>query len=259
MSIISNLIGRKIELFVFEYRGEFYRYTSSDREVTSNGEEYIPLTIKRSDLQASSEQAKKELTIDCTVEFPIVDFFKLLTPQNIKFTLFETLRSDPDNVHQLYNGILKSCVITGSTAKLTAQPFSGLLTRDICRYSYSTLCNHNLYGEGCGLNIEDHTFDFEVLSVESDGITINFTTQLPVGNFVNGVMRLDSGEARMVIEEVGSGLKVISPFENINTGDLVRVSLGCDRTVSACKGFNNYDNYLGFRYIPNRNPYINGL
>lgn len=259
MGIVSNLIGRKVELYVFEYRGEFYRYTSSDRVVTSNNEDYIPLTIKRSTLQASGEQAKKELSIDCTVEFPIVDFFKKLTPQNIKFTLFETLRSDPDNKHQLYNGILKSCVINGNTAKLTAQPFSGLLTRDICRYSYSTLCNHSLYSAACGLDVENFTGEYEVSIIGNDGITIDFTVPLPIGNFVNGVVRLDNGESRMIIEEVGNGLKVISPFENLKVGDTVKVSLGCDRTVSACKSFNNYDNFLGFRYIPNRNPYTNGL
>jgi hypothetical protein len=46
----------------------------------------------------------------------------------------------------------------------------------------------------------------------------------------------------------------------ILVGDNVTLTAGCDRTRATCVAkFNNLANFMGFPYIPTKNPYSSGL
>lgn len=263
MSIFSDLLGSKVEVYKFFYKNEILRVTSSDTRINFNNEWYEPSTIKRSDYNISNDKTRNEIKLTVSSKFEVVDYFQSITPDDIRVEIFQTLRNDTSKSFKIFNGLVKSLNMKKNISEITLQPFASLLTRDICRYSYQTLCNNSLYDVNCKLNIEDFSTITTITDISSDGITftLDVEDQFRVDNFTNGVLRIsETGEARMVIESTHNVVKVMSPFTTVKIGDLVKISVGCNRSSANCKEkFSNFKNYAGFEYIPNRSPFENGL
>lgn len=255
--------GTFVELYRFIHRNEVITVTSSDSPVNFNNEDYSPISIKRTDYSVTTQNSRAEIKITTSHKFEVVDFFRSITPDDINVEIYRVdIDSQFQESNKIFSGLVKSLDMKQNVAEFTLQPFASLLTRDICRYSYQTLCNNSLYDSNCKLNIEDHSLQ-TTGSLDPDGIT--FTLDIPNQSdpavWQNGLLRINrTGEARMIIESNNNIVKVISPFTDFQEGDIVKVSKGCNRGSEQCKTrFNNFNNFAGFEYIPNRDPYQNGL
>lgn len=261
--MFNFITGTFVEVYRFTHRNEVVTVTSCDSNINFNNEDYVPVSIKRTDHSVTSQTAKSEIKITTSQKFEIVSYFDTITPDDIGVEIFRVDADDMfGNGQKIFSGLVKSLEMKKNLAEFTLQPFSSLLTRDICRYSYQTLCNNSLYDTHCKLNIEDHSLQSTAV-VANDGIT--FTLDIPSQSdpaiWQNGLLRINrTGEARMVIESNNNVVKVMSPFTDFQEGDLVKVSKGCNRSSEQCRSrFNNFNNFAGFEYIPNRDPYQNGL
>lgn len=260
MSIISNLFSRQVEMYRFTHMSNEYYYTSSDKPVIFLNRTYNPVTIKRSDI-ISSFDSKAILDINTTRDNEVVKLFRSLTPSSIKITIYQASRDDLTNYKQIYNGLVKTCDISNNQATLKVQSLGSLLLRDIGRQSYQKHCNHKLYSKGCGLDEADYTIVTSINSISENGLIleVNSVSGYEDQYFKNGVVRTNDGQARMIINQVGTTIEIQNVFEYLKN-DYVTLSAGCLYTSSICKTkFNNFENYRGFEYIPNRDPLQNGL
>ena len=71
--------------------------------------------------------------------------------------------------------------------------------------------------------------------------------------FARGLIFKD-GVYVFVVNATGLGLSLYRPFPYLKVGDEVYIAMGCDQSHASCKTFNNHLRFMGFPFMPNRNP-----
>ena len=67
---------------------------------------------------------------------------------------------------------------------------------------------------------------------------------------------VESGAMRFIVNHVGATLYLSRPFVEDISGQVIDIFPGCDHLRTTCAGkFANGDNFGGFPYIPNINPF----
>lgn len=260
MAILSKLLGVNVELYEFTYRGKLYLYTSADKTITYNNKTYLPETLRRSNLVKSNTKDNEALKIEGTIDLEVVQFFKSLTPSDMKVIVYRLNMTD-QTAEQIFNGIIKSCLFLENKIELKCYAYSSLLTRDINRDTHQTTCNKTLYGNRCGLNEEEYSVNAVITDINPNGIllTLNINLFSPERYSGGGVARLNDGQVKSIIDATSNTITTMSPFENFRIGDNIKLTLGCNKTSENCRLFDNFDNFAGFEYIPNRDPYKHGF
>lgn len=265
-----RIIKPKANLYNFNYKGNNYLYTDHDVSITSGDLTYLPIFINRSNIKGSNDSARSEVEITVGNDNEISKLFREFLPSDtITVIIKECHVSEPENAINLFWGEVIGCQINDDESTLTALPINVLLNTKSARLTYQPFCNHVLYKNGCKLNIDDFKFSATVSNI-TDGKTvihlsrtINFTTSDPIYNnyLKSGIIITNSGEYKTIIEVYsqsisGGSIKVLTPLADLNIGDVIYLAPGCNRTSNYCKNkFNNFNNFLGFEFVPNQNPF----
>jgi len=122
------------------------------------------------------------------------------------------------------------------------------------RNLYQPGCNHQLYGNGCGLSRSS----YQVSGTATGGTAtrINWSTGKAAGYYDQGVIVFTSGRnlgARRTIKKSdASGLDIALPLPYAPlSGESFTVAPGCDKTHTTCSSkFNNLTRYRGFPWVP---------
>lgn len=116
-------------------------------------------------------------------------------------------------------------------------------------------CVHPLYSAGCGASKVAALTEISVVAVSNTLIEVGDLSSFSAGWFSGGLLEY-AGDARFILEHSGNILRLASPMTSLTTGVDVSLYPGCDKTTTMCVAkFNNIDNYLGFPWMPNRNPF----
>ncbi|MGA8573973.1 MAG: DUF2163 domain-containing protein [Desulfobaccales bacterium] len=167
----------------------------------------------------------------------------------------------PTGVVWLFSGLVTEIITGGLTAQIKIDSHLYTLDLKIPRNLYQHLCNHVLYGQGCGLN----GASYAVAAQAQAGSTIfqiatNLTGYAP-GYFSLGKLQFTSGALQGtwigIQSQAGSGsapvaLTLTPPLLAAPApGDAFTAWPGCDRALSTCQNkFNNVGNFRGFPWIP---------
>lgn len=92
----------------------------------------------------------------------------------------------------------------------------------------------------------------------------NTFTSLEALSFASGWFTLGKAkkgnEVRLIIEHVGDTITLNIPFSNLQVGDEIDITPGCDKNPGTCSSkFGNLLNFGGFPYIPPKNPTLVAL
>lgn len=146
---------------------------------------------------------------------------------------------------------------------------------------YTPECRANFGDARCGLNLADYTATAAVLSVSTRKVfrldtlagdpditsTLITLRAVPPGQWEQGVVKFTSGanagktiETKTITAVVEADtlthlqieLKFAAPNEIAPT-DTVEVISGCDKSPTACKGYNNMVNFRGEPFLPGEN------
>lgn len=259
--------GAPIECYKFTGELGTYRYTNANRAVTVAGEVYTPLSgLTRTAIEtASLLDNNQTIDIKMPITTPMAEIYNFL---KMPLTLDVQIRA----VHEgtdfatdskiIWRGEAIQFGVARNEADTKTQSIiqSGL-SRQLNQVLFQTTCNHTVYDEMCGhdglapaafttistiTNIKDN-----VLKVVSTGRADGF---LAVGKMVN----TRTGESRVIVSNVGAIVTVGYPFLDIVLGDTVDMIVGCNNAYSTCLNvFNNTDNFSGFMFLPETNPYVN--
>lgn len=264
MSILSNIFARQVEMYEFIHKNTTYYYTNSDTEVLFLSHVFKPSPIKRGSIASTTSSAKSILTLTVARDFEIAKLFNSFNPSQIVCKVYRASRNDLNDYNKIFEGLVTTCTFNKITANLDVRPYSQHTSRQICRYAYSTYCNHNIYDEECGLNIADWGVNTTVVSINSDGVTVNLvdTGSNPEQYFKNGTLQAPNGDMRQIIDHVGNQviLKSPMPLSTLDTDFAVQVAPGCSNVSSLCESrFNNFENFSGFENAPDRNIYTDGV
>ncbi len=131
------------------------------------------------------------------------------------------------------------------------------------RLIYSSYCNHTLYSQGC--NVLPSLYAVRTIVTYGEKPTILRASAFgtyPDNYFTYGYVDYRGQEYRLITyhNRAQSLIYIHAPFDTNINGKEVVVYAGCDKTARTCKEkFNNLENFLGFPYIPSKNPVIWGI
>jgi uncharacterized phage protein (TIGR02218 family) len=253
--------GRPIELYKFEGTFLNYYYTSHNEDVIYQGQRYTAKPIRRSRVKVTTPQAgNSDLSIELPGDDPLVKAYGVgIAPPELTFELIRY--HDPSDVVIYWRGNVTNIRINGNTGTLVApNEITRFMSGEIPSVLYQTPCN-NILGDGrCGVDIEGlkHTtfmYRYTKLTV---------TTQSDGGRadqFYRTGKLVTPYEQRSIVSHVGNTMTLAYPLTKQRYGMQVILYPGCNLKYDGdcLNKFNNQVNFGGFKFIPNVNPFVEGI
>ncbi len=166
-------------------------------------------------------------------------------------------------------GILSKFSFSGLTiaAEVVPEPFQ--VNFSIPRYWFQKLCNHVLYGVGCGLDKEPFSWTTTILSVNvqekelvlAGRLALAAADHFELGMFYHAASQLNFSIAWSAFEGASDTIIKLGYWNpELEVGQTVKLYPGCRHTPHDCQTkFANQANYGGFAYVPPRNPATQGV
>lgn len=230
--------------------------------------------ITNSGISESREKSAGAISLTVLRDFPIAAMFKNGTPPcSINLRIFVRYPFG-DAYAQLcmYVGRVRSVEFNDLTATIQCQAITDVLQRPGLTQRFSRVCPY-AWGdvETCG--VDRNLWKWSGLTVEAiseDGLTITcaLLAERAEGYYNAGLVEFGDNptgvaqvpqERRMVVSHVGNTIVLTSAIAGLAVGSKFSIYKGCNRTLDACKSFNNAPNFGGFPYIPLKNIYMNGV
>jgi uncharacterized phage protein (TIGR02218 family) len=260
-SELENIVqGDFAELYDFAIAGQHWYYTSYQQDVEFLGEDYLATAIKRSSWSNENELRPVQVKITVPLTEFVTKFIANYPVQRVSVRIIRWFLEDSAAYFQIFDGEIISTVITKTGAELSCESASLLYSSSVPRIVHQAACNHVLFDDGCGL--DEYNYRVAAAAVTVAGSTLVHVTfdTYDDGYFAWGRVKTSDSDYRLITAHVGDTITLQSPFPLLATGDAVTVWPGCDKMRATCATkFGNFNNFLGFPFIPSHNPVIFGI
>lgn len=253
--------GTPQRLFLFTMGASTrFGYAQSTQGATYNSDDYLPMTIDMDNIMQALAEDSPTINITLSSNAAVCNEFIAYQPREpMRVRVYRHHLTDPDGqfVVEFIGEVISSALDekTGETILLTRM-VSSKVDRKVPWPVYQKPCNWALYTSGCGVNREDFRTDAVIQSVIGDEITSPAFAEHPDGWFTSGYMTTPDNESRFIIHHEGNLIIVQTPFVRLEVNDVAPTYAGCDRSREMCKDkFDNYRHWLGFGWIPEKNPF----
>lgn len=266
---------------------EVHRWTTYEgcRDLTVDGNVFVWRVGERTDIRETLSLDRDELTL--TIRWWADCPFRKLLPNKLDCRLLLVIQrcevngSNGSNVTTLFTGEITGGTADGPMLQLTAAGDNALFDRQFPKLIMQPGCNKSLFDAGCTLARADWTISATVYSHSGKTLTLeNFTRNsgLPSGFgfahwFALGTLQRTVGglPVRQIIFDsaVIASSRIALTLGSVPTwtpvfGDAVTVIPHCDGLSATCQAynvttnptgkFNNYAHFLGFPFMPDKNP-----
>lgn len=265
---ISEFGNEPIELYSFSRGPNFWRMTSSDRDITFQGNVYRSTAIRRGRIEATQDLGKASLKLNISRRASFLDQFISSSPTDIIPLVITRIHEGDTEQSITWKGRVVNVRFLENEAEVTCQLIYSSLKRPGLRRLYQTNCPHVLYGTECRLTLSSFAVNATLIQVNNNEIRANefiininpsFDADWFVGGFVE-FLNNNVKDRRFITNHNNTNgtLTLNLPFSGLNIGSQVTAFPGCSHTTTTCEGkFNNVLNYGGFPFIPSKNP-MNG-
>lgn len=258
----SRLEGQPIELYLFQTDTHSFYVTSADEPQEFSGNTYEPLAITRTDFGQGPEAKAGATTVTLPKNHLIaLEFVSYIPATPMSLVIYRRHRDDAEEqTIVLFIGAVKSARFA-DPCELHCEPESAVLQRRIPGPRYQRPCNRVLYALGCDVDREDFKVAATITDVSQNGLRIRaaeFATK-PDHWFDAGYIEMGA-QRRMVLRHINQELDLILPMPGLGVGSELTAFAGCQRRFQedCVDKFDNGHRFLGFEWIPTRNPF-NGL
>jgi uncharacterized phage protein (TIGR02218 family) len=266
--IADEAVGKTpFECYEFHSEGTFWRYTSSEKQVTVNGDVFDPEPVIRQGVEQGTDFSGEQLDVQLGEHTAIVDAYRS-APYGVPFHLRvyrEHMGALTPGVVAIFEGEVADVKVAEGVATFTVNNAAQLVNRTIPRYTHQSLCNHQLYGSLCKAvratyEVTDTVVDVgvaDLMWVEFADVAVK-----PADYYTGGVMTwVDPNgltRKRFIMRDdvPNSRVYLLSPFPfAFAIGDSIEVVPGCDRQYATCRDkFANTQNFGGFPWSKTRDP-----
>ena len=248
--------GKPYELYWFSTATASWRFTSADQVISYLGNAYTPEVIKRTATNQTAEAKGGTVRVTLPKENPVPQQFVAFSPSTPMFlVIYRGHLGDADVVVNFTGKVTMSSF--GDFAELNCIPESDVLKNSIPAMQFQPACNHFLYDAGCTIDKTLFALPGEIAALDPTGTiaTVAAAGSKPGGWFTAGYLEIGQ-QRRMVILHAGTVLTLMAPLFGVAVGAAVTLYAGCMRDFRTCKNkFNNTRNYIGFQWVPTRNPF----
>lgn len=259
--------GRKVYLYVWQRGEKVWRYTSADRKLVINTQEYTPAPITHPDIEQGSEIVRMNVEVDVPYNHAVARMYRIQAPtDSVVLTISATYIEDPDTeVRPQWSGAIVgvSWDLTDLTASITHAPTFTSLQRMGLRGRCQSSCDLVLYGRRCGVSRESFKLVTVAAAVGVTSLTAPGISLVPDGYYSGGFIeyRPEVGvvERLGITSHVSGTVNLLGRTLGLLPGMAVEVFPGCDHTPgpNGCAKFNNMPNYGGFPFFARKNPFGN--
>lgn len=262
------------EIFdIFLNNGEVWRFTSYDTNITYDGDVYTAIPCKRGDIKYHTNLQVDKVTIDIgiveitigTVTYTINQLIERELLRNARVLVRFVGHEYFDVVETVFEGwITEGLDYDEGVLYLEVGSILDRLNENFPKILYNPFCPHKLYDTKCRLVRANYESSGAVISDTSSTSTrikiysdvFSFSTSVSEGYYAPGKITFTSGDnngiSRSIFRHYDGYAELIFPLNyDVQDGDTFDVWPGCDKRGQTCdEKFGNYDNFLGFEYIP---------
>lgn len=229
--------------------------TSSSKPILFNSLNFEPAPIGRSKIVSTSELNKEKIDVKISLsnEFA-ADLLANFLDAIVRLTLYTKIDDAEPTV--TWKGRMASLSATGKTVTLTFETAFTSLRRFGLRKKYQRTCPYSLYGGGCKVNRDSFSDTETIISLDGSELVFSNNAARPDGFFSGGLVEATDGSVRYIEKHSGSSLTLSRPLLSLSIDQVVKVSAGCNKSRGDCNDkFINIENYGGFPFIPEKNPF----
>lgn len=265
--------GRPYELYEFQFgtlASSYARYTNADSDKVFDGEVFEAIPLERDELKITGRAERQEIVVSLPKATAIAQLFNSYPPPfEVKLKIWEAHFENPDDpaswqdaVHALvFMGKVTESSSEGQLRKLQCALQGNSMKRPGLRRNYQRSCPHILYGSRCGANKAAATTITSVSAISNSRLTLApgwVREGAEPRSYVGGLVEWEGvfgTEYRTIIKSSLTMLTLSGPVRGLAVGGSVKVSLGCNRTLTVCNTIHhNGPNFGGFPWIPKTNP-----
>ncbi len=257
--------SRPRELIVITHGTTSYQIATGERDILIGGQLYVATPSARSDFEienASSNQgsAQRDVTIQLAVTHPYVKRYLAFgsPPQLTAITIIRAQLISGET-EQVYTGYVTSLAIEHHIARfLLSSKAQRMFGRRLPVLLVDQACGHILYDANCRISRPAFTFSTTVTFVDGRDIKVASMSGHPDDWAKGGAVKhTSSGEQMTIWKQVGVDIEMQAPVAEIQTGDAIEISAGCEHDIITCgTKFSNAVNFGALPQRPTSNPYI---
>jgi uncharacterized phage protein (TIGR02218 family) len=264
--------------FLFVIGTDEYRYTTASYIVGDSNGTWEPLALTASSVTQTNELGKNGLRLTVPRDSLIAQRFLGSTPDiATSLTIFRNHQPTDSNFDEFvyWKGRVASVEISGDQVTLNCEDIFTSMRRPGLRARYQRLCRHALYSQGCGVDQDNYAVPATIVAVDGNRLTYSLETSsnieidsnnnndVSADNFFSGGIIDIGGVKRQILLQGTDTLELLSPFDDLDIDSVGREATlypGCNRTTTVCLNrFDNLNNFGGFPYLPDRNPFANSV
>lgn len=276
-TLAENVGSKPIWLYRVTRRSIYYRFANYGVPIVDGGgNTWGPANITHDRISNGLEMLGDELTLEVVTD----DTASVWREFRDRLQLFETTvdvyLTDADTLtvdetEPLHSGRVQSADFDEKgKIRIRLSSLFRIGDRKVPRVLISRLCHHRTFDANCGLVESTWTTAGTVASlgggppafVSASAFGAKATLEGDLDWFALGKVTCGT-EVRLctgVNHSVPDILYLNAPFRDASVGDAVSAVAGDNKRVSTCQGkFNNLANFVGFPYIPSKNPQYEAL
>ena len=251
--------GAPYQLMEFTSGTDIYRYTTADQVISKDNFDFRPDNpIESVEIKETHVDDKGKLNFKVVRDHEVAQLFLVIVPRSISLKIFAGHVGETEHV-TIWTGRVVGCEWDEEdTATITCESTSTVLSRSGLPYKFGYTCQHSLYRGGCRLDLYANSAQYEVTSFSGYTVRMDsFIGYTPINEYDGGLMIAKGQDYRMItgFDNTTGTFTLIRPFEGLENGEIVRVAKGCNRTSARCEELGNFENFLGFDHVPDRNPF----
>ena len=252
----------EIELYAFHSASAAFHLTPHEFAVDLGGQRYLSTPIGRSALSLGAEATKTALQLRLPPDHALVSHLLASALGGevtaITLRLARQVQGSWQITGTRWLGRVLGVEIADDAAQVACESAQVSLKRVGLRRLYSRQCTHVLYSDACGAQPIPQSATVQSVAgrrVEvAGGTPPTLLAALP-----GGLLLLANGARHMIVGADAAGVELLAPLL-LPAGAVVQLVAGCDHSTTTCANrFNNLDNYGGFPFLPNKNPFSTGV
>ena len=261
-SEISVASGQPVELYQWNVRNSsiYWRYTSAAYVISYGGNDFSPQPgISRSSLEETDDTLKSECRITIPNSNSMAEGYILSAPEGVvDFTLF---RAHGTDFTQYWKGVvaLVNPIENETDALFIMGPPTDALGASFLLRRYQRKCDVPLYSNACGINKALWAVPGNLLTVDGSTVTASIVSTYEDDYFQGGWFHAN-GMKRKIKSHTNTELVLVRAIAGLTPSHPFTAYPGCNHLRNTCKvKFNNLDEYRGCDWIPNAEPFNQGV